>query len=92
MTGKDHPIPEKGVVLDASALLASLYKEEGQEYVDALLNKTACFTSSVNWSEVVQKVRQKRSSSEKPGALLATACPGARPSQGLSPQNRASHH
>lgn len=69
MTGKDHPIPEKGVVLDASALLAFLYEEAGHEYVDALLKKTACFTSSVNWSEVVQKARQK--SPEPCSPLLA---------------------
>ena len=35
----------------------------------ALLNKTACFTSSVNWSEVVQKTRQK--SPESCAPLLA---------------------
>ncbi len=60
MNTAEQFIPKKGVILDASALLAFLYKEEGHEYVNALLEKTACFTSSVNWSELVQKVRQKR--------------------------------
>ncbi|MBI4236124.1 MAG: type II toxin-antitoxin system VapC family toxin [Chloroflexi bacterium] len=41
------------VVLDASALLASLRGEPGGEKVDPLLGRAAM--SSVNWAEVVQR-------------------------------------
>lgn len=41
------------VVLDASALLAYLQNESGQEKVEAVL--ATAVISSVNWAEVVQK-------------------------------------
>ncbi|ELR97222.1 type II toxin-antitoxin system VapC family toxin [Gloeocapsa sp. PCC 73106] len=41
------------VVLDASALLAYLKGESGEEMVDNVLSESAI--SSVNWAEVVQK-------------------------------------
>lgn len=41
------------VVLDASALLAYLHDEPGEEVVDRVLAESVI--SSVNWSEVVQK-------------------------------------
>ena len=41
-------------VLDASAMLAYLHEETGHEIVEAVLN--GALISSVNWSEVVQKV------------------------------------
>lgn len=41
-------------VLDASALLAFLLDEPGQEHVDAML--TESIMSSVNWSEVIQQL------------------------------------
>lgn len=41
-------------VLDASAVLALLHKEPGQEIVEASL--AVSVISSVNWSEVLQKV------------------------------------
>lgn len=44
-------------VLDASALLASLQNEEGYEIVDAILKESAI--STINLSEVLQKVKQK---------------------------------
>jgi ribonuclease VapC len=44
-------------VLDASALLASLQNENGYEVVDAILNE--CAISTINLSEVLQKVKQK---------------------------------
>lgn len=44
-------------VLDASALLASLQNEDGYEIVDAILNQSAI--STINLSEVLQKVKQK---------------------------------
>lgn len=45
--------PEKGWVLDASALLAMLRNEPGGEQVPELLAGAAL--SSVNWAEVIQK-------------------------------------
>ena len=41
------------VVLDASALLAYLKGEPGEEVVDSVLTESVI--SSVNWAEVVQK-------------------------------------
>jgi len=41
------------VVLDASALLAYLKGESGEEIVDGVLTESVI--SSVNWAEVVQK-------------------------------------
>jgi ribonuclease VapC len=45
--------PERGWVLDASALLAMLRGEPGGEKVPDLLQSAAL--SSVNWAEVIQK-------------------------------------
>ena len=42
------------MILDASALLALLQSETGADRVQAVLSKA--FISSVNWSEVVQKL------------------------------------
>ena len=44
---------ERGVVLDASALLAWLHDEPGGDQVEALLE--VAVMSTVNWSEVLQK-------------------------------------
>jgi ribonuclease VapC len=44
-------------VLDASALLAFLLDEPGQELVDAVLTESVM--SSVNWSEVVQQLSKR---------------------------------
>ena len=41
-------------VLDASALLAAIHDEDGAEHVKPLIDR--CVISSVNWSEVVQKL------------------------------------
>lgn len=46
--------PPQAVVLDASALLAFLLDETGQEQVDAVLAEAVM--SSVNWCEVVQQM------------------------------------
>lgn len=42
------------VVLDASAVLAYVKQESGEEVVDAVIGEAAI--SSVNWAEVVQKL------------------------------------
>jgi len=44
-------------VLDSSALLAMLHSEPGGEVVEELIGNAAM--SSVNWSEVVQKILDK---------------------------------
>lgn len=44
-------------VLDASALLALLYRESGHEVVAELLD--GAVVSTVNWSETIQKVAQR---------------------------------
>ncbi|MGH3782366.1 MAG: type II toxin-antitoxin system VapC family toxin [Pseudonocardiaceae bacterium] len=44
-------------VLDASAVLALLYREPGHDQVAAQLD--GAVVSTVNWSEVVQKLEQK---------------------------------
>lgn len=50
------------VVLDASALLAFLFKEPGGKQVEEVLE--GAFISSINWSEVVQKLLQKETGTE----------------------------
>jgi ribonuclease VapC len=45
------------VVLDASALLALLYREPGAEAVEEVLDGAA--VSAVNWSEVLQKLSRR---------------------------------
>ncbi|WP_086820805.1 type II toxin-antitoxin system VapC family toxin [Allokutzneria sp. NRRL B-24872] len=57
------------VVLDASAVLALLYREPGQEVVRELLDGSRI--STVNWSEVVQKLTQRGSSPDIATYLLA---------------------
>ena len=42
------------MLLDASALLATLYNETGGDYVQE--NLESCMISTVNWSEVLQKI------------------------------------
>lgn len=42
-------------VLDASAVLAFLSKEPGQDLVERALNEDTC-VSAANWSEVAQKI------------------------------------
>jgi ribonuclease VapC len=44
------------LLLDASALLATLYNETGGDYVEQVLD--TCIISSVNWSEVLQKINR----------------------------------
>jgi PIN domain nuclease of toxin-antitoxin system len=45
------------VVLDASAVLALIYREPGHEQVAELLN--GAVVSTVNWAEIVQKLAQR---------------------------------
>lgn len=45
------------VVLDASAVLALLYREPGHEQVTDMLD--AAVVSTVNWAEVIQKLVQR---------------------------------
>ncbi len=42
-------------VIDASAVLAAIQNEQGGEYVKKHIHR--CVISSVNWSEVLQKLR-----------------------------------
>lgn len=56
------------LVLDASALLAYLHQEQGKEQIVGRLAE--CGISSVNWSEVMQKVLAKGIDAEQVGALL----------------------
>jgi len=52
--------PQRVLVLDASAVLAILQSEPGAEVVAARLSEpTAAHMSAVNWSEVLQKLRQR---------------------------------
>jgi len=55
-------------VLDASAVLAWLQNEQGADEVDPLLGDAAI--STVNWSEVLQKVIQRGRDASEAGALL----------------------
>lgn len=45
------------MIIDASALLAYLHQEQGGQQIKPLL--PVAFMSTVNWCEVVQKLRQK---------------------------------
>jgi ribonuclease VapC len=56
------------VVHDASSLLAVAFREPGGEMARALLRGS--FISSVNWSEVAQKVRSKGGSTQQLAALF----------------------
>lgn len=56
------------VVLDASAMLAYLFDEDGAGLVETALNDSACI-DAINWAEVLSKVEDKGHSSE---ALIIT--------------------
>jgi ribonuclease VapC len=56
-------------VLDASALLATLFGEAGGDAVDAILAN--CVISSVNYSEVVSKLIDRGVSNDEALAILA---------------------
>jgi ribonuclease VapC len=51
------------VVLDASAMLAYLFDEDGADLVEAALNDSS-YMGSINWAEVLSKVEDKGHSSE----------------------------
>ena len=55
-------IKEKWVV-DASAVLAAVHNEQGGEYVKQHIDR--CIVSSVNWSEVLQKLNRLGSQVDK---------------------------
>jgi PIN domain nuclease of toxin-antitoxin system len=46
------------VVLDASAMLAYLFDEDGAELVETALNDSTCM-GAINWAEVLSKVEDK---------------------------------
>jgi len=56
------------VVLDASAMLAYLFDEDGADVVEIALNDSACI-GTINWAEVLSKTEDKGHSSE---ALIVT--------------------
>ena len=51
------------LVLDASAILAYLFDEDGADLVEAALNDST-YIGSINWAEVLSKVEDKGHSSE----------------------------
>ena len=55
-------------VIDASAVLAAIQNEQGAEYVKKHIDR--CVISSVNWSEVLQKLSNSGSEVEKIAAYL----------------------
>ena len=55
-------------VVDASAVLAAIQDEQGGEYVKQHIDR--CVISSVNWSEVLQKLSGSGSDVEKIDAYL----------------------
>lgn len=55
-------------VVDASALLAAIHKEQGGEYVRQHIDR--CVISAVNWSEVLQKLERSGSQVSKIEASL----------------------
>lgn len=59
---------DKRYVLDASALLAVIHKENGADKVQPLLDESVI--SSVNWSEVMQKLRKAGLNASGIGQLL----------------------
>lgn len=61
-------MPEKVVLLDASAVLAWLQEEPGHDVVDPLLPQAKI--TSTNWSEVLQKITQAGQDAERAGELL----------------------
>ncbi|EKQ67351.1 hypothetical protein OsccyDRAFT_3611 [Leptolyngbyaceae cyanobacterium JSC-12] len=46
------------VVLDASAMLAYLFDEDGADFVETALNDHVC-VGAINWAEVLSKVEDK---------------------------------
>lgn len=52
------------VVLDASAMLAYLFDEDGAELVETALNDSTCM-GVINWAEVLSKVEDKGHSSSE---------------------------
>lgn len=56
------------VVLDASAMLAYLFDEDGADLVETALNDSASI-GTINWAEVLSKTEDKGHSSE---ALIVT--------------------
>lgn len=58
-------------VLDASAMLAFLQGEDGADEVESALTAGSC-CSSVNWSEVAQKVRAAGADWQVAASLLAS--------------------
>ena len=57
-------------VVDASAVLAAIQDEQGGEYVKKHIDR--CVISSVNWSEVLQKLSSSGSEVDKIDAFLNT--------------------
>ncbi len=55
-------------VVDASAVLAAVQDEQGGEYVKKHIDR--CIISSVNWSEVLQKLSSSGSDVDKIDAYL----------------------
>ncbi len=55
-------------VVDASAVLAAIQDEQGGEYVKKHIDR--CIISSVNWSEVLQKLSSSGSDVDKIDASL----------------------
>ena len=55
-------------VVDASAILAAIQDESGGEYVKQHIDR--CVISSVNWSEVIQKLSKLGSEIDKIDAYL----------------------
>ncbi len=55
-------------VVDASAVLAAIQNEQGGEYVKKHIDQ--CVISSVNWSEVLQKLSRSGSEVDKIDAYL----------------------
>ena len=55
-------------VVDASAILAAIQDEQGGEYVKQHIDR--CIISSVNWSEVLQKLSKLGSEVDKIDAYL----------------------
>ncbi|WMP18092.1 type II toxin-antitoxin system VapC family toxin [Thiothrix lacustris] len=59
---------DKRYVMDASALLAVIHKETGADKVKPLLEESV--VSSVNWSEVLQKLKRVELNAARIGQLL----------------------
>ncbi len=62
----------KTCLLDASAILAFLNKEAGEEIVAALLEKDHCLISAVNLEEVLCKLGSKKFTSEEIHQIISS--------------------